>query len=103
MERAGVLISFFLILVAGVLGFTIATMIQSGDSNDSLGEDAFFKDCNFKTSEGCGQNHLYLAGFFIVFSIIGIFILNRNSSSIITPILIYYFSLMVGFGLRFII
>jgi hypothetical protein len=101
MERIGVLISLFLIIVAGTLGYVVGGALKAGDLNETLPDNAFFKDCNLQYSHGCAVDHLYLAGFFVVFSIILLAMLNRSSESIFTPILIYYFSLMTGFLLKF--
>lgn len=103
MERAGLVAVLFMVITAGVLGYTLGIFFQAGDINDQMDEDAFFKDCNLQSNLDCDHMHLSLAIMFIIFSVVTIFIVYRNSASILTPILWYYFSLMFGFALRFIV
>ena len=103
MERPGIIAIFFLIITAGVLGYVLGIVLQAGDINEELNENAFFKDCNLNSSSSCDYMHLSLAMLFIVFSVVTIFLVYRNADSFLTPLLWYYFTLMTGFGLRFLL
>jgi len=89
--------AILLVCVSVLFGFSFALMMQFGIDNDDLSSDHFFKDCNFGSSTDCSSSHFFLFVVFVVLSVMGMFFVYRESSSILVPAFIYYIFLVFGF------